>query len=192
MYAGRHRWELERASLPPPLGALSAAAHCAVQLGRTACCSCDCFLCITNPLLQGPCGITLPLAGQPAARQQKARQPAARQPTKQGSRTSGSPGMGLGIGVCSFSNSGKMSGRLLGCGVIHSGGGGWGGGGRRWASVGGGERRAGGGGGGGGQAISQAPPRLALCLNKLYSSNFWLNTCGKSTVDLCFSVSGSG
>ena len=35
-------------------------------------------------------------------------------------RASGSPGIGLGIGVCSFSNSGKMSGRRLGCGVIHS------------------------------------------------------------------------
>ena len=33
---------------------------------------------------------------------------------------SGSPGIGLGIGVSNFSNSGKMSGRLLGCGVSHS------------------------------------------------------------------------
>ena len=41
-------------------------------------------------------------------------------------RASGSPGIGFGIGVSSFSNSGKMSGRLLGCGVIHScSGGGW-------------------------------------------------------------------
>ena len=34
--------------------------------------------------------------------------------------TSGSPGIGFGSGVCCFSNSGKMSGLLLGCGVIHS------------------------------------------------------------------------
>ncbi len=30
------------------------------------------------------------------------------------------PGSFLGIGVSSFSNSGCTSGRLLGCGVIHS------------------------------------------------------------------------
>jgi hypothetical protein len=36
------------------------------------------------------------------------------------SGSSGSPGMGFGIGVACLSNSGKMSGRLLGWGVIHS------------------------------------------------------------------------
>lgn len=36
------------------------------------------------------------------------------------SGNSGSPGMGFGIGVACLSNSGKMSGRRLGCGVIHS------------------------------------------------------------------------
>jgi hypothetical protein len=42
------------------------------------------------------------------------------QPWPHPALASGSPGMGLGSGVCSFSNSGKMSGRRLGCGVIHS------------------------------------------------------------------------
>ncbi len=45
---------------------------------------------------------------------------AASKPVTSSSGSSGSPGMGFGIGVDCLSNSGKMSGRRLGWGVIHS------------------------------------------------------------------------